>query len=63
MKISVSGYYPILEKQEAFLENDLSELDGFKLHSLNLFITEIYTKTDIDKLIDGLKIIREGFVS
>jgi len=62
MKITASGYYPILEEEESFMENDLSKLDGFKLHALDLFITEIYIKEDIDKLIDGLKIIREGFV-
>ncbi len=61
MKTIVSGYNPYAE-DTIINSRDMRDLDGVKLHTLDLFIIGIESKADIDLIMDQLRIIREGFI-
>lgn len=60
MKTTVNGYN--LHITEPILAYDILALDGFKLHKVDLFITGIESRGDVDVLIEKLRVMKESFI-
>lgn len=59
MKTVCNGYNHWIN--EKIIETDIIMLDGIKLESLDLFVTNIESSADIDKLIKDLDGIKHCF--
>jgi hypothetical protein len=60
MKVIAKGYNPHF--CGTLLYDDILDLDGFRLYSVDLFITNIECIDDVNELIKQLEVVREGFV-
>lgn len=59
MKVICNGYNPWV--YEPIVEQEIIKLDGRKLAELDICIHGIETQSDVDKLIDELKVIKFCF--
>lgn len=61
MKVIAKGYNPHF--CGTLLYDDILDLDGFRLYSVDLFITDIKSRCDIDSIITELEVIKLGLVN